>query len=141
MEVFTYIESLPAFVQGILGSAFFAFILFIGQKAILFTSSKLNKDKLVANSFALMAKETGSNDTRVRSYLTCLYGSIHYFLKGIIVLVLSYLSTEFNYIISLVGYFISIYFLFRSLSYVPHFDSLKDSIKDRKAQLDKLDLE
>ncbi|URQ99179.1 hypothetical protein LOC50_02355 [Pseudoalteromonas sp. SCSIO 43095] len=136
MEVFSYIESLSPFIQGILGAAFLTFTLYVGQKTITVLSGKIGKDKVVANTFALMATTTEYESLRTESYFICLYGASHYFLKSLIFIVLSLLISPINHITSIIGYITAVYFLFRALSYVPHFTSLGKDEAERKEKLD-----
>jgi hypothetical protein len=138
MEIFTYIETLPNIVQGIIASALFAFILFVGQKSTLLIVRKINNDKNTANNIALIAVAAEYHEIKVESFLTCIYGALHYFLKAVIVALISLIFSNINFIASFVGYFLSIYFLFRSLAYIPHYESLGKTTEDRKQALDKL---
>jgi len=134
MDIFDQIMKWPVIVQGALGSGLFWLILLIGQKAMVHISSKVGTDRNVATYFSLMACAAPTEELRARGYLTSLYGGFHYFLKGliVIVIVIALLISPINYIVAIVGYLISLYFLFRSLSYVQHFASFgskEDALK------------
>ncbi|EWH04292.1 hypothetical protein [Pseudoalteromonas lipolytica] len=137
MDLINYIESLSPFVQGVLGSAFLGAILKVGQ-VISMCSQKVGKDKGIANSFALIASSSENDTVKTRAYLICLYGATHYFLKALIFIVLSFLIAPLNQITSNVGYVIALYFLFRALSYAPHFSSFGKTIENRKDKLEQL---
>tara|TARA_R110001583_G_scaffold193639_1_gene362501 strand:- start:430 stop:894 length:465 start_codon:yes stop_codon:yes gene_type:complete len=123
MEFFEQIMKWPVIVQGALGSALFWLLLLIGQKATLYIFNIAGKDRSIATYFSLMAFAAPTEELRARGHLTCLYAGFHYFLKGLIVIIIAFLISQINPVISIVGYMISLYFLFRALSYVQHFSS------------------
>ena len=124
MEILNTILEWPIIVQGALGSALFWLILVAGQKLTALISSKIGEDKDVATTFCLLAKAGPTENSRLQGYLNTLYGGFHYFIKALIVVVISLLTSPINHIVAMVGYFISVYFLFRSLFYVQHFTAL-----------------
>ena len=140
MDIFEEILKWPIIVQGALGSALFWLVLLLGQKSTNFLASKVSSDKQVATFFCHLAKSAPNQDQKVRGFFYCLYGAFHYFLKAFIVIVLALLISPYNHVASIAGYLISLYFLFRSLSYVQHFSSLgsnEDSIRYLKSAHEK----
>ena len=124
MDIFQQILEWPVIIQGALGSALFWVILFFGQKSTIFLSSKISEDKDVATYFCLTAKSAPSHEQKTRGFLCCIYGAIHYLIKALIIIVVSLFVLPINNVVPMVGFPISLYFLFRSLSYVQHFTSL-----------------
>jgi hypothetical protein len=128
MSIPEFIQSWPVIIQGALGSALFWLILVLGQKSVQFITSKLRKDKETAEFFALMAwsHKTHYPDSNTRAFFTCLYSAIHYLVKAIIIIIVAWLSSPLSQVFWIAGNIISIYFLFRALSSVPHLASLGD---------------
>ncbi|MAX53436.1 MAG: hypothetical protein CMH22_15785 [Methylophaga sp.] len=132
MNIFEEIIKWPVIVQGALGSALFWLVLLLGQKTAVFISKKITEDRDVATYFSLLAKAGPTREFRFDGLLTCLYAGFHYFLKAAIIALVSLIVSPINNVIPIVGYLVSLYFLFRSLSYVQHFSSLgskEDAIK------------
>jgi len=126
MEIINKILEWPVIIQGIFGSFLFWAIFTLGEKAIQFSSVRFKADNDLGKSFAKNATKAYSlNAYNLSNYnfFICIYAAIHYFLKFIIIVFISYLIQEFIPVIAYVGYFISFYFIFRSISYVPHFVS------------------
>ncbi|ENN2393690.1 hypothetical protein R7R52_11565 [Vibrio sp. 665] len=139
MNVLEQIMQWPAIVQGALGSAVFWVVLTLGQKAYLFMAKNFGEKHDIATMFCLMAKTSDSSETKIRAYSTCLYGAFHYFVKGVIVLVMAFLVSPLGTVFSTSGYILSLYFFFRALSYVQHFDALGTipEAKDKLAKMSK----
>ena len=136
MDMIKTITDWPAIVQGVLGSALFWIILELGQQSFRHISTKLGKDKTTAKSFALTAHEA-AGELQVTARFFCLYGSAHYFVKAMIVVIISLAVENLVQIFSIVGYLIAIYFLFRALSFVPHTNSL-GTLDERKKRLEEI---
>jgi hypothetical protein len=128
MSLSEWIQSWPVIVQGAIGSALFAFILFIGQVITRFAMTRLRSEKETAEFFALMAwsHKRPYIELSTRSFFSCIYAALHFFLKAMIVLVAAWILAPLSYIISIVGYLISVYYLFRALARVPHLSDLGD---------------
>ncbi|RBP78260.1 hypothetical protein EBI01_18445 [Marinomonas rhizomae] len=141
MEIIQTILEWPIIIQGALGSALFWALLTGGQKLLVFASQKLSKDKEVANYFAKAFKATKIRDEQVlktHAFRIAAYGALHYLIKAILVCVLSILMGQFVPLFQEIGLVFGCYFLFRALSYVPHFDSLPSDEKIREElELDK----
>ncbi|TGK01803.1 hypothetical protein EHQ53_15110 [Leptospira langatensis] len=120
MEIIKEIANFPVIVQGALGSALFWIIFVIGQKVIKFLN-QFGKEKEIANAFSLMA-ELYDGEERHTSFLVCLYGGLHYLIKALIAISISLLLSNILEIISSIGYFLSLYFLFRALFFLPYFN-------------------
>jgi hypothetical protein len=130
MDVVKTVTDWPVIVQGALGSALFWAILELGQLSIRKLAERVNHDKKTANWFALAAHEA-SGDSGARARFICLYGAMHYLLKGFVITVLSWAVSPLLDIFAAVGYLISAYFFFRALAFVPHTASL-GPIAERK---------
>jgi len=135
MEIINEILKWPIIVQGALGSFLFWLVYVIMKLIISYTQNKVGDDKELGYFFiqnALSADEKASktdnytfSDLAVRSFLTAIYGGIHYFFKFIAVITFSFLVERLIPGFAYAGYLISIYFLFRAFSYMPHFTSLR----------------
>jgi len=140
MDIFNTILKWPVIIQGALGSGLFWLLLLAGQVFVDKLSAKLNKDKQTGRDVALLARAESNRKMAAEAFFSCLYGSLHYFIKAMIVIVLALLISPINHVISIVGYLISVYFLFRALSWVPHFDTF-GTMEEAKEKLKKLDEE
>lgn len=119
MDIIKIITDWPVIIQGVLGSAVFWLILELGQRMLRLSASRLNEDKWAGNWFALAALEA-SPPMRESARFMCLYAAFHYLLKSLVVFVMSFAFSPFIDVFASVGYFISVYFLFRGLAFVPH---------------------
>lgn len=123
MEILKIVTDWPVIVQGALGSALFWAILDVGQRIVRRIASRLGSDKETANWFALAAHEaSGEMGNKARFF--CIYGAMHYVLKGLIVTVLSWAVSPLLDVFAAAGYLIAAYFYFRALAFVPHTASL-----------------
>ena len=122
MEIIRTITDWPVILQGALGSALFWVVLEFGQRLVKHMSSRLSRDQLAANTFALAAHEA-EGDFALKARFFCVYGALHYFSKAGIVTVLSLALSEVFGIFATVGYLIAVFFLFRALAFVPHSNS------------------
>ena len=132
MEIIGKILEWPIIVQGALGSGLFWLVLFAGQKITNKISEKWNSDKKTANYFAKSFSATKHEAVRHLAFQSSMYGVLHYFTKSILIVVLSFIFGEFIPLFQTLGLIISLYFLFRTLSYVPHFDSFPSKEELRK---------
>ena len=132
MEIIGKILEWPIIVQGALGSALFWLVLFVGQKTINKISEKWNSDKETANYFAKSFHATEHETIRHLAFQSSMFGVLHYFIKSILIVVLSFIFGQFIPLFQTLGLIISLYFLFRALSYVPHFDSFSSKEETRK---------
>lgn len=123
MDIVKTVTDWPVIVQGALGSALFWAILEIGQRSIRRVAARLGSDKKTANWFALAAHEA-SGEGGAKARFICLYGAMHYVLKGLIVTVLSWAVSPLLDVFAVVGYLIAAFFFFRALAFVPHTASL-----------------
>jgi hypothetical protein len=143
MEIIKTVTDWPVIVQGALGSALFWAVLEIGQRAVKRASARLGKDLETANWFA-MAAHDGTGSLRANAQFFCVYGALHYILKGFVVTALSLVVSPWIDVFATVGYLISAYFFFRALAFVPHTASL-GPIHEREKRfaesLEKLDKE
>ncbi|MBC7847180.1 MAG: hypothetical protein H7Y10_11885 [Flavobacterium sp.] len=138
MEIVNKILEWPAIIQGIIGSFLFWAIFAIGQKVIEFSTKKIKEDKNLGSFWGRSARNTFYNDNfefSNYSFFICIYGSIHYFLKFVIVVFISQILREFIPIFAYVGYAIAFYFIFRSISYVTHFDVFESEDKKREKEV------
>lgn len=123
MDIIKTVTDWPVIVQGALGSALFWAILEVGQKGVRKFAARLGRDKKTANWFALAAHEA-SGEAGAQARFICLYGAMHYVLKGLVVTVLSLAVSPLLDVFAAVGYVIAAYFFFRALAFVPHTASL-----------------
>jgi hypothetical protein len=122
MDIVKTVTDWPVIVQGALGSGLFWAILEIGQRIVRKFANRISSDKKTANWFALAAYEA-SGDVAAQARFICLYGAMHYVLKGLVVTVLSWAVSPLIDIFATVGYLIAAYFFFRALAFVPHTSS------------------
>lgn len=134
MEVIDKILEWPAIIQGIIGSFLFWAIFAIGQKLIESTTKKIKNDKILGSFWGRSARDE-FYDKRYEfsnySFFICIYGSIHYFLKFVIVIFISEIIKDFIPIFAYVGYLIGFYFIFRAMSYVTHFETFEKEDKKK----------
>ncbi|WP_126971136.1 hypothetical protein [Xanthomonas sp. BRIP62411] len=129
MNAIDQILQWPVIVQGALGSLLFWIAYEIGSRATNSISKKLGKDKRVALWFSLSSVVSDDRARRDSLRITCLYGALHYAIKAILLFAFAWASSLFNKTFGAVGCFVGIYFLFRALSYVPHFDKFGSEAK------------
>ncbi len=131
----------PVIVQGVLGSFLFWIIFKIGEKFVKITSQKIKTDqelgmywgKSARNLFYKYPENLEAKDFSYYSFFVSIYGALHYFLKFIIIIFISNLIEDFIPVFAYVGYIIALYFIFRSISYVTHFDVFdKQDAKDKE---------
>lgn len=134
MDIVKVVTDWPVIVQGALGSALFWAILEIGQRSVRKFATRLGSDKKTANWFALAAHEA-SGEAKAHARFICLYGAMHYVLKGLIVAILSWAISPLLDVFAAVGYLIAAYFFFRALAFVPHTASL-GSIPERRRRFE-----
>ena len=130
MDLIKTITDWPVIIQGALGSALFWAIIEFGQRVARRTADRLSKDKVTANWFALAAHEAPPPMVEHARFI-CLYGSLHYMLKALVTIAVSFAINPILDVFASVGYLISVYFLFRALAFVPHTASF-GPIADRK---------
>ena len=136
MSVLETISSWPVVIQGAIGSALVWAVLYVGQKVGSLITSKISEDKELGEFFALAAWSSSVRGTSLskRAFFTCIYGSIHYFLKSFIVFALIGAVSPFNEIFAVVGYVFLFYYTFRAISYVPHRSSIPDDVDERLSE-------
>ena len=135
MDIINKILEWPVIVQGALGSFLFWILFTIGQKIILFTTKKLKEDKDLGSFWGRSARDDFYNKNYVfsnYSFFICIYGALHYFLKFVIVVFVSQIIIDFIPVFGYVGYIIGLYFIFRSISYVTHFNVFEREEKKNK---------
>ncbi len=123
-EIINKILEWPVIIQGMVGSFLFWAVFTIGQKVVNLSTKKIKDDNKLGKYWGKSARDqfynlnfSGSN----YSFFICLYGAIHYFLKFIIVIFISFMIKDFVPVFAYVGNIIGLYFIFRSISYVTHF--------------------
>lgn len=131
----------PVIVQGALGSALFWIILELGQRVVRRAGERLGKDLDTANWYARVAHD-GAGSFRAGAQFFCVYGALHYILKGLVVTMLSLVVAPLIEVFATVGFLIAVYFFFRALAFVPHTASLgpipvrKQRFAERLAKMD-----
>ena len=131
MDIIKTITDWPVIVQGALGSALFWVILELGQRLARQATSRLSKDQLAANIFALAAHEA-KGDFAQEARFMCIYAAIHYFAKAAIVTVLSIALGQVFGIFATVGYLIAVFFPFSSISFCSSHNELGFTRTKRK---------
>lgn len=127
MDIVKKILEWPAIVQGALGAALFWLVLLIGQKLVdIFTkgatafSSKWKTHSLSREYVArryFVELEDGAY-----GFSLCIYQCLQYVIRGIILLLLGYISSSFIPIFGWVGFVGGLYFLLRGAWWVTSFE-------------------
>jgi hypothetical protein len=128
-QIIETVTDWPIIVQGALGSGFFWLLLTLGQKATQAIFKKLSSEKSTANSFGKSARDffhEGHFTLSQMCFHISIYGAIHYLIKAFLVIYVASLVGSFIWAFGIIGNLIGIYFIFRALSYVPHFGSMGD---------------
>lgn len=136
MDIINKILDWPVIVQGIVGSFLFWLLFTISQKTFNVLNKKFRDEKELGSYFGRTARSQfyeKNYQISTFSFLTCIYASIHYFLKFVLTVFISFIIGDLIPVFSYVGYLIAIYFMFRALSYVTHFDTFtKEDKKNNK---------
>lgn len=122
----------PVIVQGALGSALFYVVLEVGQRAVGKITAKVGKEKNVAMWFSLAAYVSKDKQSQVGLRIISMYGALHYVVKALLMMAMAYVASLVLDVFAVVGYVAGIYFLFRSLSYVPHFSRFGNKEKAKE---------
>ena len=125
----------PVIAQGLLGSFLFWLLFSVGQKLFSFTNKRFKDEKKLGSFFGRNARDQFYKDNyniSNYSFFVCIYASLHYFVKFALTAFLSFILADLIPVFSYVGYLISIYFIFRSLSYVTHFNVFEKEDEKRK---------
>ena len=137
MEVINEILKWPIIVQGALGSFLFWLLYTLGQRIFSFSNKKLKDEKELGSFFGRNARDqyykkyyNGSN----YMFFICIYAAIHYFLKFVLTAFISFIIADLIPVFAYVGYIISIYFIFRVLSYVTHFSTFEKEDERKEKQ-------
>jgi hypothetical protein len=126
MEFINKILEWPVIIQGILGSFLFWMIFTIGQWIGKLSINKIKQDNELGGFWGRTARDDfykGNFNLSNFSFFICLYGSIHYFLKFVLVVFISYIISDFVPVFAFVGHILGFYFIFRAISYVTHFST------------------
>ena len=124
MELINEILKWPVIIQGALGSFLFWLIFTLTQKASSSLISKLKGEKEVGKFFAKSAHDAFYEklyDASNYAFFVSIYAALHYFLKFVLALFIALLVSNLIPVFGYIGYLFGAYFLFRSMSYVPHF--------------------
>lgn len=126
-EILNRILDWPVLIQAVLGSFLFWAIFKLGEVSINYISSKLRAENELGSAFGKLARKSYLKDNSPEksnfNFFICIYAALHYFLKFVIVIFISSIINDFLPIFGYVGYIIGFYFIFRSISYVTHFDN------------------
>lgn len=134
MEIINKILEWPVIIQGALGSLLFWLFFTLSQKTIQISTKKIKDDKDLGSYWGRSARDEFYKhqfEFSTYSFFICIYGAIHYFLKFIISIFVSFIIIDFIPVFGYVGYIIGLYFIFRSISYVTHFKVFEN--EDRKS--------
>lgn len=147
------ISDWPVIIQGALGSALFALILFIGQKITIFTgnvlssySSNAKEEKLNLQwqkYSGLKAFLDGDKNLSTQLQVGLLYQASRSLITGLIWLGLGLIFSNFINTLGIVGYIGFIYYLFKALSCVQKVDRTippQERLKEIEEQLTALKL-
>ena len=132
MDLVNQILKWPVIIQGALGSFLFWLIFNLGQKGSMFLLSKLKSENELGKSFARLARESFHNKIYPVSnyaFFVSIYAAMHYLLEFVIASFIALLVSNFIPVFAYIGYALAFYFLFRALSYVPHFATFESEEK------------
>jgi len=138
-EFLNAIKDWPVIIQGALGSALFALILFVLQKVYAYANhqiallSKKSRIRELTNERLKIGMSIGQGKDKALFASPMLYRMSRPFLKSLIWLVLGLLFSELFDILSVVGYLGSIYYLLNALDVVAPYEcegNLKIRLKE-----------
>ena len=145
-EIYTAATNLPVVIQGALGSALFALLLYLGQKVFALTANRIAKSSRSRRKIYLLEQQvkynvTKSKDFSARSAFVSLliYRASRSLFKALIWLALGLAFGPLYWTLSIVGYCGCIYFLFKGLNTVSAPETVADvdeKLKEIKAELD-----
>nr|WP_298115038.1 hypothetical protein [uncultured Pseudomonas sp.] len=139
MDVLNEILEWPVIVQGALGSFLFWALFKLGDFLARYSTKRLSREKKVAHYFSLLWHSEDIDSTGEYAYQVCIYGALHYLIKALVFITLAFIASTFNEVFFIIGLTIAAYFLFRSISYIPHSDShgTPEDAKNKLAELDR----
>jgi len=121
------ITAWPIIVQGALGSALFALISFLGQKAVKFLFSKWEKyskqnNKVLDSQKIALIQGYINNDQKLINHVLSImvFSSLHYLMKATLFVGLGLVAESLLPVFGGVGYFIGFIYLFKAMSYSPN---------------------
>jgi hypothetical protein len=141
MEIINEILKWPVIVQGALGSFLFWILFTISQKTISLTTKKFKTEKDLGSFFGKYAKDKFTEEdynSSNFSFFICIYGALHYLIKFILAAFVGFIVSNFIPVFGYVGFILALYFGFRAISYVTHFDTFDKMDKKAKKDTDKL---
>lgn len=131
MDFINKILELSTIVQGALGSALFAGVLWIGQllfsiskNKIIYFSKKHRLDSLKSEVIRHMGLASADSATAALSFVSLIYLALGSLIKAIICLCIGYLLESYVPLFREVSFMFALYFLFKAL------DLLKDTKDD-----------
>lgn len=134
----------PIIVQGALGSALFAVVLFFGQKAAAsitarYSVSSKNRRRgyLLEQGLKYAYKLTKDNPTRAAILTALIYRAIRHCIRAAIWLTLGLLGSTLLPVLGVVGYIGCLYYLFaalNSVAAVPDVEDVAEKMKQLKEE-------
>jgi hypothetical protein len=138
MDIVNKILEWPVIFQGVLGSFLFWLLFTIGQRGFDFFVGRFKEEKELGSFFGRAARDSfyqHDYDTSNYNFFLCIYAALHYFLKFVFAAFLGSIVYDFIPVFGYVGYLLGLYFLFRSISYVTHFDTFdKEDNQNKKSK-------
>jgi len=138
MDIINEILKWPVIIQGALGSFLFWGIFTISQKLILSTTKKIKHERELGGFFGKNARDShaeGNHNASNYSFFICIYGALHYFIKFTLSAFIGFVASDFIPVFGYVGYIMALYFGFRAISYVTHFDTFEKQDRKEKERL------
>ena len=144
MEIINKILEWPVIVQGILGSAFFWLIIHLGQKITTFFTNRAKKfrDRIQEHNICheyIRRKWLLMPDYAPAGFGYCIYYSIHFIVRGLILIILAQLFLRYIYVFSIVGYLGALFYFFRAAVWVTNLEDSLTPVEhwERVAELEK----
>lgn len=132
------ITDLPVIVQGAMGSAVFASLLFLAQKILMAismqyanSSARRKRQALIDELATLEAKVADKVDTKTYYTVIVIYRSSRYVIRGLIWLSLGLMFSSTISVFGIVGYLWGTYHMLQALRIVQGFNDAQDLLKRR----------
>lgn len=118
MNVVQILTNWHPIIQGALGSGFFWVVMELGENLSRKVTAVLEKNRGSEDEPVHEAKYPDFEGAEESGFIS-LYSGLNYLSKGLIALTISLGLKGIVPIFSLIGFLVSVYFFFRSLSYMP----------------------
>lgn len=147
-KIFSAATDVPIIIQGMIGSALFALVYFLGQKLyaygknILTKQNKIRRRRYLVEEIAKFHIATADNDSKRVAFMTLLiFRSLRSLFMALLWLTLGLSFSSSGLVLDKVGYLGAIYFLFQGLNSVRRPSEAEDKPKklaELKAELAEL---